>query len=132
MKIINLFLLLFLLNIIISEEVYESPCENFHDPKKPEDCYGRSCEFIEEVCCYLESKINDTETNELINQYECVDFVKSDYDRPEQRQIAIEQIKNGTYWLPVYNDTYDQIISIKCESNFIFSKIFFFLLFLFL
>ena len=132
MKIINLFLLLFLLYIIISEEVYESPCERFHNPTKAEDCYGRSCEFIEEVCCYLESKVNDTEANELITKYECVDFIQSDYDVPDQKQIAIERIKNGTYWFPIYNNTYDQIISLKCESSFIFSKIFSFLLFLIL
>ena len=129
---INSVLFFFLLNIIISQEENEinrSPCEsvNVTESKNPNDCYGKSTEFIEEICCYLESNVKDKETNELKRKYECIDFAKSDYDRPEQKQIAIEQIKNGTYW-ETYNDTYEDIILLKCEGNFIFLKVLSFLL----
>ena len=104
-------------------KVYESPCERIHDPTKPEDCYGKSCEFIEETCCYMESIVsNNSDLNNIFNEtwYECVDFAISDYEGENQKQIAIEQIKNGTYW-EVYNDTYLDIILLKCKCNFLFS-----------
>ena len=96
---IHSILLFYLLKFIIAEDdVYKSPCEsvNITNKNNPSDCYGKSTEFIEETCCYLESMVKDKETNEIIKKYECVDFTKSDYDVPEQKQIAIEQIKNGT------------------------------------
>ena len=132
---INSVLFFCLFNILLSQnenEIYQSPCEsvNVTMSKKPNDCYGKSTEFIEEICCYLESIVKDKETNELKRKYECIDFAKSDYDRPEQKQIAIQQIKNGTYWKN-FNDTYENIILLKCESNFIYIKIFaYFLLFI--
>ena len=56
----------------------------------------------------------------IFNQtnYECVDFAKSDYERKEQYELSIQQIKNGTYWL-VYNKTYAEIISLKCNCNYL-------------
>ena len=130
---IHSILFFYLLKFIIAEDdVYKSPCEsvNITNKNNPSDCYGKSTEYIEETCCYLESMVKDKETNEIIKKYEYVDFTKSDYDVPEQKQIAIEQIKNGTYW-DAWNDTYEQIISLQCESNFIFLKGFtFFLLFI--
>ena len=133
---INSVLFFCLLNIFISQnedEIYKSPCDlvNITNSKNPKDCYGRSTEFIEEICCYLESIVKDKETNELKRKYECIDFAKSDYDRPEQKNIAIEQIKNGTYWT-TYNDIYEDIISLKCESNCIYIKVFSFLIFSYL
>ena len=104
-------------------QVYESPCERIKNPTKPEECYGKSCEFIEETCCYLESIVtNNSDLNNIFNEtwYECVDFAISDYERENQKQIAIEQIKNGTYWA-VYTDTYADIILLKCKCNYLFS-----------
>ena len=131
----NLVLLFCVLNILISQdksdEILKSPCKsaNVSNSKNPNDCYGRSTEFIEEICCYLESIVKEKETNELKRKYECIDFAKFDYDRPEQKQIAIGQIKNGTYW-KTFNDTYEDIILLKCESNFIYFKVFSPLIFL--
>ena len=116
------FICLFLLvkKIILQEIIYQSSCEKVNNPTKPEDCYGKSCEFIEEICCFLESINTNSDLNNSFNQtkYECVDFAKSDYDREKQYKIAIEQIKNGTYW-PEYNKTYVDIISLKCKCNYI-------------
>ena len=70
----------------------------------------RSCEYIEEICCYLESKTNNT------NRKECVDFNFYDYMRDDLKNNAINKIKNGVYW-ETYNLTYDEIISLKCNSK---------------
>ena len=65
---------------------------------------------------------NNSDLNNIFNEtwYECVDFAISDYEGENQKQIAIEQIKNGTYW-EVYKDTYLDIILLKCKCNFLFS-----------
>ena len=134
---INFIFLFILLRTILSEEeeeekLYESPCERKYDPIKPQDCFGRSTEFIEETCCFLESiELDDTDENNIFNQtvYECVDFAISDYERPEQKEISIQKIKNGTYWVN-FNEPYYDIIAINCKYNFLIYKINF-VLFLF-
>ena len=113
------FLFIFISKILTEEEIYESPCEAKHNPEKPNVCYGRSCEFIEETCCFLESISYNETTDSNETTYECIDFAISDYDRPAQKEIAIEQIKNGTYWLTC-DDTYDEIIKLECNSWFVF------------
>ena len=128
-----IFLFLFLRTILSEEEeeqLYESPCERKYDPIKPQDCFGRSTEFIEETCCFLESiELNDIDENNIFNQtvYECVDFAISDYERTEQKEIAIQKIKNGTYWVN-FNEPYYDIITINCKSYFLIYKINFVLL----
>ena len=105
---------------------YKSPCEKIENPNSFEDCIGKSCEYIEEKCCYLESK-NHT-TNE--NKKECIDFYFYDYMRDDLKHDAIEAIKNGSYW-DVFNETYDEIISLRCESEFLLQTIFLYILILF-
>ena len=121
--------LFFLLKEIISQEeqLYVSPCEKNTDPKQPEDCYGKSCEFIEETCCYLESIVKNETTFTNESKYECVDFAISDYDRPEQKELAIQQIKNGTYWI-TFNETYEEILVLKCNCNYSFPYMVFLIL----
>ena len=130
-----LFLFLFLnfiIQILSDEEeedpynYYTSPCENSGIPKRFEDCLGKSCEFIEEKCCYLESK--NTTTNEI--RKECVDLNFYDYMKDDLKQNAINAIKNGEYWED-FNETYDEIISLRCASQILFHQIFLYLLILF-
>ena len=107
------FLIFVLFNqILLQENIdgYESPCESIETVEKFEDCLDRSCEYIEEICCYLESKTNNT------NRKECVDFNFYDYMRDDLKNNAINKIKNGVYW-ETYNLTYDEIISLKCNSK---------------
>ena len=107
------FLIFVLFNqILLQENIdgYESPCESIETVEKFEDCLDRSCEYIEEICCYLESKTNNT------NRKECVDFNFYDYMRDDLKNNAINKIKNGVYW-ETYNLKYDEIISLKCNSK---------------
>ena len=122
----------FFIQILSDEEedpynYYISPCENSGIPKRFEDCLGKSCEYIEEKCCYLETK-NRT-TNEI--EKECNDFYFYDYMRDDLKQNAIDAIKNGEYW-EEYNETYDEIISLRCACQFLFYQIFLYLFILFL
>ncbi len=127
---INSVLFFCLFNILLSQnenEIYQSPCEsvNVTMSKKPNDCYGKSTEFIEEICCYLES-INATGGKGK----ECIDFQFYDYSREDLKKTAIEKIKNGTYW-DVYNETYDEIVSLKCNKDYLIPPIFLLLFFYF-
>ena len=124
------FLIFVLFNqILLQENIdgYESPCESIETVEKFEDCLDRSCEYIEEICCYLESKTNNT------NRKECVDFNFYDYMRDDLKNNAINKIKNGVYW-ETYNYTYDEIISLRCNSKNLCPHIFllFMILYIFL
>ena len=113
------FLIFVLFNQILSQgniDGYTSPCESTTNVEKFEDCIYKSCEFIEEICCYLESTTNNT------NRKECVDFNFYDYMRDDLKNDAINKIKNGVYW-ETYNYTYDEIISLKCNSKTLVSHI---------
>ena len=113
------FLIFIIINRILSEdaEVYQSPCEESDSPSKFEDCLGKSCEFVEEKCCYLEYL---NETSEV--KRECIDFYFYDYMRDDLKQQAINKIKKGEYW-DNYNDTYDEIISLRCNCENLFPNI---------
>ena len=123
MKFFSFILLINIIQIFTHE--YPSPCEATTDsnPSKYEDCKGKSCEFIEEICCYMEA-INETD-NETVK--ECVDFQFYDYSRPELKKIAFEKIKNGTYWSD-YDLGYSEIISMYCNNYYIFPNYFILLL----
>ena len=122
--------LIFFIQILSDEDDYysnyTSPCEKIGNPSNFKDCIGKACEFIEEKCCYLESK----NTTTGITLKECIDFYFYDYMRDDLKEKAIEAIKNGTYW-EGYNETYDEIISLKCASEFLFQQIILYLLILY-
>ena len=124
-----LFLIFIIINQILSQWDNEAtPCErnNINNPpEKFEDCLGKSCEFIEEICCYLES-INATGGKVK----ECIDFQFYDYSREDLKKTAIEKIKNGTYW-DFYKETYDEIVSLKCNKDYLIPPIFLLLFFYF-
>ena len=123
------FLCLLLINIcnILSEEEEEdisSPCESVNKTDKPEDCIGKSCEFIEEICCYIEFReINSTEIKK-----ECIDFEYYHYLREDLKKEAIERIKNKTYWDEEDKNNYSEILTLKCNNNYLVIKFFLLLL----
>ena len=128
MKYILFLLQIFFSQIISQEETddyyanYISPCESVRrNISSYEDCLGRSCEFIEEKCCYLES-INGTGQH----QKECVDICFYDYMREDRKQQMINEIKNGTYW-DSFNGTYIEIITLNCKNEFLYKRILFIL-----
>ena len=132
MKYILFLLQIFFSQIISQEETddyyanYISPCESVRrNISSYEDCLGRSCEFIEEKCCYLES-INGTGQH----QKECVDICFYDYMREDRKQQMINDIKNGTYW-DSFNGTYAEIITLNCYNEFLYPDILFILLMFF-
>ena len=117
MKLLIFFLFI---KLIYSEEGEEilSACENQTSPNNAEDCLQKSCEFIEEKCCYLETR-NFT-TNSI--EKECIDFNVYDYMRKDLKNEAINKIKNGQYWED-YDLPYDEIITLKCQNEYIYPMI---------
>ena len=91
------------------------------------DCLGRSCEFIEEKCCFLES-INST--NGQVDK-ECVDICFYDYMREDRKKQMINSIKNGTYW-ESFSGKYQEILTLNCNNEFLYPYILFIIIFLFL
>ena len=91
------------------------------------DCLGRSCEFIEEKCCFLES-INST-TGKV--DKECVDICFYDYMREDRKQKMINDIKNGTYW-ESFSGKYQEILTLNCKHEFLYPYILFIIIILFL
>ena len=112
-------LIFIIINRSLSDEYenYQSPCESMKNTSKFEDCLGKSCEFVEEKCCYIEYR---NETNEV--KRECIDFYFYDYMRDDLKEKAINKIKKGEYW-DNYTGTYDEIISLKCNCENLFPNI---------
>ena len=95
---------------------YASPCEQQTKENKVKDfndCIGKTCEYIEEICCYLESK-NYTDGSIL---KECIDFNFYDYMREDLINQAKQKLLKGEYW-ESYNQTYDEIINLRCENSY--------------
>ena len=118
-----IYLIISLIVIEISqgeEEVTDhwySPCENTTGPSSIEDCTGKSTEFVDETCCFMEA------TQDGIQDKECVEVTRDDIRTKELIDKTVEMIKNGEYW-DYYNETYESVISFRCSSNYILPKIF--------
>ena len=116
MKYIIYKIIIIFLYLVSIFHCWESPCETMKNPNSTYDCVGKSTEYIEEVCCYLEG-VQDNET--II---ECVDVdrddVRSELDRNKTKKLII----NGTYW-ENYDLTYNSIEILRCYYNYIFPKI---------
>ena len=105
-----------------------SPCESAGtNVNSYSDCVGKSCEFIEEKCCFLES-VNIT--NGLVEK-ECVDICFYDYMREDRKQQMIKDIKNGTYW-ESFTGKYQEILELNCHQNFLCPYILFIMILLFM
>ena len=116
MKYIIYKIIIIFLYLVSIFHCWESPCETMKNPNSTYDCVGKSTEYIEEVCCYLEG-VQDNET--II---ECVDVdrddVRSELDRNKTKKLII----NGTYW-ENYDLTYNSIEILRCYYNYIFPNI---------
>ena len=116
MKYIIYKIIIIFLYLVSIFHCWESPCETMKNPNSTYDCIGKSTEYIEEVCCYLEG----VQDNEPI--IECVDVdrddVRSELDRNKTKKLII----NGTYW-ENYDLTYNSIEILRCYYNYIFPKI---------
>jgi hypothetical protein len=105
-----------------------SPCESAGtNVNSYSDCVGKSCEFIEEKCCFLES-VNIT--NGLVEK-ECVDICFYDYMREDRKQQMIKDIKNGTYW-DSYDGKYQEILQLNCHQVFIYPYVLFIIILFFM
>ena len=105
-----------------------SPCESAGlNVNSYSDCVGKSCEFIEEKCCFLES-INIT--NGKVDK-ECVDICFYDYIIENRKQQMIKDIKNGTYW-DSYDGKYQEILQLNCHQEFIYPYVLFIIILFFM
>ena len=105
-----------------------SPCESAGlNVTSYSDCVGKSCEFIEEKCCFLES-INIT--NGKVDK-ECVDICFYDYIIENRKQQMIKDIKNGTYW-DSYDGKYQEILQLNCHQVFIYPYVLFIIILFFM
>ena len=117
----QILIVLIFFKLIYSEEEEEeiiSACERQPSPNISEQCLKKSCEFIEEKCCYLETRNISTNTIKK----ECIDFNFYDYMREDLKMEALNKIKNGSYWED-YDLPYDEIISLNCQNEYIYPMI---------
>ena len=110
---------IFLFLLLLSELYYirndwSSPCERMKNPSAVEDCTGKSTEFIDEICCYLEGK----EYGEDSPKTECVDIIIDDTVNEHRLNETKKKIINGAYW-EVYKNPYDYINTLRCYSTYL-------------
>ena len=92
MKYIIYKIIIIFLYLVSIFHCWESPCETMKNPNSTYDCIGKSTEYIEEVCCYLEG----VQDNAPI--IECVDVDRDDVRSELERNNTKKLIINGTYW----------------------------------
>ena len=91
------------------------------------DCVGKSCEFIEEKCCFLEY-VNITNG---LTEKECVDICFYDYMREERKQQMLKDIINGTYW-ESFKGKYQEILELNCYQEYLYPYMLFIMILLFM
>ena len=105
-----------------------SPCERAGtNVTSYSDCVGKSCEFIEEKCCFLES-VNITNG---LTEKECVDICFYDYMREDRKQQMLKGIKNGSYW-ESFKGKYQEILELNCYQEYLYPYMLFIMILLFM